>query len=69
LTKISVLSLDIYLCSYVFDKIYYTYFKQSFFTSQEQFYIYFPVLFGLVFSSAFVVAWLRDIFKNIIYKS
>jgi surface polysaccharide O-acyltransferase-like enzyme len=65
LTKISLLSLDIYLCSYIFDKIYYTYFKQNFFTSQEQFYIYFPVLFGLVFSNAFVVAWLRDIFKSI----
>jgi surface polysaccharide O-acyltransferase-like enzyme len=69
LTKISLLSLDIYLCSYIFDKIYYTYFKQTFFISQEQFYIYFPVLFGLVFCSAFLVAWLRDIFKMLLKKS
>lgn len=69
LTKISLLSLDIYLCSYIFDKIYYTYFKQNFFVSQEQFYIYFPVLFCLIFCSAFVVAWLRDILKSAIGKN
>ena len=68
-TKISLLSLDIYLCSYVFDKIYYTYFKQNFFASQEQFYVYFPAIYGLVFCSAFVVAWLRNLGISVLNKT
>lgn len=63
-TKISLLSLDMYLCCYIFDKIYYPYFIDNYFVSQAQFGKYFFVIVPLVFVSSFVVAQLKEwIFK------
>lgn len=59
-TKISLLSLDIYLCSWIFDNLYYTYFKAHYFESQQQFFVFFPIIVPLVFFSSFGVAWLRE---------
>lgn len=60
LAKISVLSLDMYLCCYIFDAIYYPYFKEHYFVNQSQFGIYFFILVPLVFISSFAVAWLKE---------
>lgn len=60
ITKISLLSLDMYLCSWIFDNLYYTYFKAHYFESQQQFFAFFPIIVPLVFFSSFGVAWLRE---------
>ena len=60
LAKISGLSLDMYLCCYIFDAIYYPYFKEHYFVNQSQFGIYFFILVPLVFISSFAVAWLKE---------
>ena len=58
--KISLLSLDMYLCSWIFDNLYYGYFKTHYFESQQQFFAFFPIIVPLVFFSSFGVAWLRE---------
>ena len=64
LTEISILSLDMYLCCYIFDAIYYPYFKGHYFVNQSQFGLYFFILVPLVFISSFIVAWgKKRIFK------
>lgn len=67
LSKISIMSLDIYLCCYIFDAIYYPWFKEHYFVSQQQFGIYFFVIVPLVFVSSFIFAqfkmWLFNIFE------
>lgn len=64
LTKISLLSLDMYLCCYIFDKIYYPYFLDKYFINQSQFGWFFFVIVPLVFISSFLVAQIKDwIFK------
>lgn len=60
ITKISLLSLDMYLCSWIFDNLYYGYFKTRCFESQQQFFAFFPIIVPLVFFSSFGVAWLRE---------
>ena len=60
ITKISLLSLDIYLCSWIFDNLYYGYFKAHYFESYQQFFVFFPIIVPLVFFSSFGVAWLRE---------
>lgn len=52
-------TLGIYLCCYIFDAIYYPWFKEHFFISQQQFGIYFFVVVPLVFLSSFVVAQMK----------
>lgn len=59
IANISLLALDIYLCCYIFDTIYYPWFKEYFFVSQQQFGIYFFVIVPLVFASSFVLAQLK----------
>ena len=59
-TNISLLSLDIYLCSWIFENLYYGYFKTRYFESYQQFFAFFPIIIPLVFFSSFGVAWLRE---------
>ena len=59
-TNISLLSLDIYLCSWIFENLYYGYFKTRYFESYQQFFAFFPIIVPLVFFSSFGVAWLRE---------
>lgn len=58
--KISLLSLDMYLVSYIFDKLYYTYFRENCFENQSQFGKFFFIIVPLVFLSSFAVAWIKD---------
>lgn len=60
LARVSVLSLDMYLCCYIFDAFYYPIFKERFFVSQSQFGIWFFVLVPLVFVSSFALAQMKD---------
>lgn len=64
LAKISLASLDMYLCCYIFDAIYYPIFKEHFFVSQQQFGIYFFVIVPLIYISSFALAQV----KNLLFK-
>lgn len=59
LGTISALSLDIYLCSYISDKLVYTYVMKNIFKSQQQIMFYSVFIVMASFSLAFIVAYLR----------
>ena len=64
--KISVLSLDMYLCCYIFDRLIYPYFLDRYFEGQGQFGKYIFIIVPLVFAGSFLAAWAKDIlFKGI----
>lgn len=67
-THCSQVSLEMYLCCFMFDQIYYPWFKERFFYSQSQFLIFFFVVVPLVFFSSYVVAslynWCADRLRN-----
>lgn len=65
LSSISAVALDIYLCCYIFDAIYYPIFKERFFVSQQQFGAYFFVIVPLVFLSSFVLAQVKTLLFKI----
>lgn len=64
-THCSKVSLEMYLCCYIFDKLYYPWFKENFFESQSQFLPYFFVIVPLVFLSSYAIAALY----NVIYRT
>lgn len=59
-TKVSLLSLDIYLCCYIFDAMYYPWFKEHYFVNQSQFGVFFFAIVPLVFVSSCLLAYLKD---------
>ena len=64
--KISVLSLDMYLCCYIFDRLIYPHFLDRYFEDQGQFGKYIFIIVPLVFAGSFLAAWAKDIlFKGI----
>lgn len=64
LTRISLLSLDMYLCCYIFDRIFYPYFIDRYFVNQAQFGWFFFIIVPLVFVSSLVMAQVKEwIFK------
>lgn len=66
LKKISILSLDMYLFSWLFDNTFYPMFKEQFFTSQSTFGIFFFVIVPLVLAASFAASWIKEIlFKGI----
>lgn len=64
--NISLYSLDIYLCCYIFDVLYYPFFKNHFYVTQVQFGSYFFILVLLVLISSFLVAFLKNRLQRII---
>ena len=60
LVRISLLSLDMYLCCYIFDRIFYPYFIERYFINQTQFGVYFFVIIPLVFVASLTMAWLKE---------
>lgn len=68
ITHCSQVSLEMYLCCFMFDQIYYPWFKERFFESQSQFLVYFFVVVPLVFFSSYAVAslynWCADRLRN-----
>lgn len=67
-TKISILSLNMYLCCYIFDAIYYPYFKEHYFVNQSQFGYFFFIIVPLVFVSSFIMAWIKEISTALLRK-
>ena len=59
-TRISLLSLDMYLCCYIFDKIFYPYFIDRYFINQTQFGVYFFVIVPLVFIASLLTAQMKE---------
>ena len=60
LTKVSLLSLDMYLCCYLFDALVYPYFKEHYFVNQSQFILYFFIIIPILFTGSFITAWIKD---------
>lgn len=67
-SKISVLSLDMYLCCWIFDQLVYPYFMDRIFVNQSQFGIWFFVIIPILFIGSFAAAWLKDIIFKFIKK-
>ena len=59
-THCSMVSLEMYLCCYMFDRLYYPWFKEHFFVSQTQFLPWFLVIVPLCFFSAYGVGALYN---------
>ena len=60
LALISILSLDIYLASFITDKIVYRYFFDKYINySQQTLFFFFPILVLSTFSLAFFLAFIR----------
>lgn len=60
LTRISLLSLDMYLCCYIFDRLFYPYFLDRYFINQAQFGKYFFVIVPLVFLASLLTAQVKE---------
>lgn len=56
ITHCSLVSLEMYLCCYMFDMLYYPCFKERFFETQSQFFPWFFVIVPLIFMSSYIVA-------------
>ena len=56
ITHCSMVSLEMYLCCYIFDQLYYPWFKERFFETQSQFLSWFFVIVPLVFFSSYIIA-------------
>ena len=63
ITHCSMVSLEMYLCCYMFDRLYYPWFKERFYESQSQFLVWFFVIVPLVFFSSYTVAALYNKIK------
>lgn len=59
-THCSSVSLEMYLCCFVFDQIYYSWFRSHLFYSQSQFLVVFFVVVPLVFFSSYAIASLYN---------
>ena len=59
LASISMVSLDMYLSSYMFDITYYSWFKENFYINQSQFGSWFLVIIPLVFFSSYIFSIIK----------
>ena len=66
ITRCAVVSLEMYLCCYIFDMLYYPYFKDHYYVNQSQFGLYFFIIVPLIFFSSFCLAWIYNTLYNII---
>lgn len=67
-THCSMVSLEMYLCCYMFDALYYPWFKEHFFVSQAQFLPWFFVIVPLCFLSSYAVGALYNAVSRIVTK-
>ena len=65
-THCSMVSLEMYLCCWMFDQLYYPWFKEHFYESQAQFLPWFMVIVPLVFISSYLVASMYNALRNIV---
>ena len=59
LGSISKLSLDMYLCCWIFDALWYPIFKERSYESQGQFGVFFFAIVPLLFACSYATAWLK----------
>lgn len=64
LKKASLYTLDVYLCCWIFDSLYYPWFKEHFYKSQEQFFLYILIIVPAVYLSSLLIAWARHVVLN-----
>lgn len=64
-THCSKVSLEMYLCCYIFDQLYYPYFKEHFFVTQSQFLVWFFVIVPLIFFSSYFVAMIYNLIQKL----
>ncbi len=69
ITHCSMVSLEMYLCCYMFDQLYYPWFKEHFYESQAQFLPWFLVIVPLVFFSSYIVATLYNSVQNLLKRN
>lgn len=69
ITHCSKVSYEMYLCCYIFDRLYYPWFKEHFFKTQSQFLSWFFVIVPLCFLSSYLVATIYNSLKDLIQKS
>lgn len=62
---ISLLSLDMYLCCYIFDVIIYPWFKDRYFVDQSSFGIYFFIIVPTVMLGAFTLSLIKRMFFSL----
>lgn len=67
-THCSMVSLEMYLCCYMFDQLYYPWFKERFYESQAQFLPWFIVIVPLVFISSYIVASMYNALRSVVQK-
>jgi hypothetical protein len=65
---ISLLSLDMYLCCYMFDALLYPWFKERYFVDQSSFGLYFFIIVPMVLLLAFVLSLVKRVLFNSISK-
>lgn len=60
ISKIAIYTLDVYLCSWLFDALYYTFLKAHFYTTQESFFPFILLTVPMVYFSSLLVSWLKS---------
>jgi surface polysaccharide O-acyltransferase-like enzyme len=69
LSKISILSLDMYLFAWMFDAAVYPVFLERYFVNQSQFGIYFFAIIPILFLGVFGAAWFKNEISNLKLKN
>ena len=59
-TKVSTVSLDMFMCCFILDKLIYPYFIDRYYISQSQFGKYFFIIVPLLFIGSFIIAFVKD---------
>lgn len=68
LMKISLLSLDMYLCCWIFDRIFHPYFKDHYYVNQAQYGWFYFIVVPIIFLCSLFTAQLKEwLFKGIAY--
>ncbi len=62
---ISLLSLDMYLCCWIFDSMIYPYFINRYFESQTSFGLFFFIIVPTIFFASFALAYIKRIFFSL----
>lgn len=68
-THCSMVSLEMYLCCYMFDALYYPWFKEHFFVSQAQFLPWFFVIVPLCFVSSYAVGAMYNAMRSLVNRT
>ncbi len=68
ITHCSKVSYEMYLCCWMFDQLYYPWFKERFYESQAQFLPWFLVIVPAVFISSYIVASMYNALRSVVQR-